>query len=129
MITFLLAISWPPEDGRSHHARDFYDFRASSWFVEAATSPKDLVILLDTSSAAGGHRGALARATASGILDALGPNDFVNIFTFSDVTEELVPCFKNMLVQVSLFSLTTILNIYSKVSLRTIVIALCEGKF
>ncbi|CAG9581618.1 unnamed protein product, partial [Danaus chrysippus] len=35
------AMSWPPEDGYSHHARDFYDFRSSNWFVEAATSPKD----------------------------------------------------------------------------------------
>lgn len=102
MSKFFTAISWPPEDGRSHHARDLYDFRSSSWFVEASTSPKDVVILLDWSSSVSGSRGALARATAAAILDTLSSNDFVNIYRFNDVTEELVPCFKNMLVQVNI---------------------------
>lgn len=90
------AMKWPP-DGTP--AQDLHDFRSSAWFVEAATSPKDIVILLDASSTLSSKHRNLARATIHVILDTLGPNDFVNIFTFSDVTVELVSCYKEMLVQ------------------------------
>lgn len=92
-LYFLLssAMKWPP-DGTP--AQDLHDFRSSAWFVEAATSPKDIVILLDASSTLSSKHRNLARATIHVILDTLGPNDFVNIFTFSDVTVELVSCYK-----------------------------------
>lgn len=93
-------MSWPPEDGYSHHARDFYDLRPSNWFVGAATSPKDLVILLDDSDDLSSSYFRLAKSTASALLDTLGPNDFVNIFRYSDTISELHPCYKNVLAQV-----------------------------
>ncbi|XP_059050982.1 voltage-dependent calcium channel subunit alpha-2/delta-4 isoform X3 [Achroia grisella] len=93
------AMSWPPEDGYSHHARDFYDFRSSNWFVEAATSPKDLVILLDDSDDLGSSYWRLAKATISGLLDTLGPNDFVNVYRYSDTVSELHSCYTKILAQ------------------------------
>ncbi|XP_026319416.1 voltage-dependent calcium channel subunit alpha-2/delta-3 [Hyposmocoma kahamanoa] len=93
------AMSWPPEDGYSHHARDFYDFRSSNWFVEAATSPKDLVILLDDSDDLGSSYWRLAKATVSGILDTLGPNDFVNVYRYSDTVNEIHQCYSKILAQ------------------------------
>ncbi|KAI5752192.1 hypothetical protein M8J77_014740 [Diaphorina citri] len=90
------AMKWPV-DGVP--PQDLHDFRSSAWFVEAATSPKDIVILLDASSTLSTKHRNLARATINVILDTLGSNDFVNIFTFSDVTVELVPCYREMLVQ------------------------------
>ncbi|XP_053622117.1 voltage-dependent calcium channel subunit alpha-2/delta-3 isoform X1 [Plodia interpunctella] len=93
------AMSWPPEDGFSHHARDFYDFRSSNWFVEAATSPKDLVILLDDSDDLGSSYWRLAKATVSGLLDTLGPNDFVNVYRYSDTVSEINSCYTKMLAQ------------------------------
>lgn len=101
----ILAIAWPPEEmssvwQRPRNSRHVYDFRSSSWYIGAATSPKDIIILVDSSGSMTGQRGELARATISAILDTLGDNDFVNIFKFSDSTEELVPCFRDMLVQV-----------------------------
>ncbi|KAG8235606.1 hypothetical protein J437_LFUL014650 [Ladona fulva] len=75
------------------------DFRTAPWYLSAATSPKDLVILVDGSGSMSGSRRDLARATASAILDTLGPDDFVNILRFADTTESIVPCFKDMLVQ------------------------------
>ncbi|XP_044741537.1 voltage-dependent calcium channel subunit alpha-2/delta-3 [Chrysoperla carnea] len=103
------AIAWPPEDPASLNAKGektdrddhIYDFRHSAWFVDAATSPKDLVILLDASGSMTGQRSQLAAATVREILDTLGSNDYVNVFKFSDYTEEIVPCFKDLLVQAS----------------------------
>ncbi|XP_048526284.1 voltage-dependent calcium channel subunit alpha-2/delta-3 isoform X1 [Dendroctonus ponderosae] len=96
-------ISWPPEDlstvQDSHTVRRPYDFRSAAWYVGAATSPKDIAILLDASGSMAGHRANLARATVESILDTLTDNDFVNIFRFSDTTSETLPCFKDQLVQ------------------------------
>ena len=72
----------------------------SSWYIEAATSPKDVVILLDSSGSMTGERREIAKSVVNALLDTLGNNDFVNVYRFSDDTEELVPCFKDMLVQV-----------------------------
>ncbi|CAH1121282.1 unnamed protein product [Ceutorhynchus assimilis] len=97
-------ISWPPEDLSTLQesqsvVRRPYDFRSSAWYVGAATSPKDIAILLDASGSMAGHRANLARATVEALLDTLTDNDFVNIFRFSDVTKETLPCFKDQLVQ------------------------------
>lgn len=86
---------------RPRNSRNVYDFRSSAWYVSAATSPKDIVILIDNSGSMSGHKSNLARATTESILNTLGDNDFVNVYKFSDATEETVPCFKDMLVQVS----------------------------
>jgi hypothetical protein len=48
-----------------------------------------------------GERRDIAKVVVNAILDTLGDNDFVNVYRFSDTTEELVPCFKDMLVQVT----------------------------
>ncbi|KAG5895094.1 hypothetical protein JTB14_023267 [Gonioctena quinquepunctata] len=99
-------IAWPPDDmstvwQRTRNNRNVYDFRSSSWYVNAATSPKDIVILLDNSGSMSGHRSNLARATVEAILDTLSDNDFVNVYKFSDTTQETVPCFRDQLAQAS----------------------------
>lgn len=86
---------------RQRTNRNIYDFRSSAWYVNAATSPKDIVILVDSSDSMSGHKANLAGATVEAILDTLSDNDFVNLYKFSDATEETVPCFKDMLVQVA----------------------------
>ncbi|XP_065165704.1 voltage-dependent calcium channel subunit alpha-2/delta-3 isoform X2 [Atheta coriaria] len=97
-------MAWPPEDPNSQwqrprSARNVYDFRTSQWYVSATTSPKDIVILVDNSGSMGGKRASLARATVEAILNTLSDNDFVNVYKFSDGTEETVTCFKDRLVQ------------------------------
>ena len=79
---------------------DLYDCRLRSWYIEAATSPKDMVILIDSSGSMTGQRKDIAKHVVGSILDTLGPNDFVNIFTFAEEVNEVVPCFSNILVQV-----------------------------
>ncbi|XP_071635813.1 voltage-dependent calcium channel subunit straightjacket isoform X2 [Temnothorax longispinosus] len=90
------AISWPMEQV------DLFDCRTRSWYIEAATSPKDILILMDTSGSMTGMRREIAKHVINNILDTLGNNDFVNIITFSNETKEVVPCFSNTLVQANL---------------------------
>nr|XP_018906930.1 PREDICTED: voltage-dependent calcium channel subunit alpha-2/delta-3 isoform X2 [Bemisia tabaci] len=90
------AMKWPSEE---YTTKDLDDFRTNLWFVNAATSPKDIVILLDTSKSMSGKTRDLAHATVRMILDTLGANDFVNIFKFSETTQEILPCYKDLLVQ------------------------------
>lgn len=40
-----------------------------------------------------------AKTTVSSILDTLSSNDFVTLLKYNNVTTELVPCFKDTLVQ------------------------------
>lgn len=63
---------------------DLFDCRTRSWYIEAATSPKDVLILMDTSGSMTGIRREIARHVINNILDTLGNNDFVNVITFSD---------------------------------------------
>lgn len=95
---FLPAVKWSDEDYDKT-----YDFRMRSWYTEAMTSPKDIIILLDRSGSMTGIRRALSRHIVNEILDTLNDNDFVNIYTFSNTTEPLVDCMNDTLVQVKQF--------------------------
>lgn len=81
---------------------DLFDCRTRSWYIEAATSPKDMLILVDISGSMTGIRKEIAKHVVNSILDTLGNNDFVNIITFSNETNDIVPCFKDTLVQANL---------------------------
>lgn len=49
-----------------------------------------------------GMRKEIAKHVVNNILDTLGNNDYVNIFTFSNVTDPLIDCFNDTLVQANL---------------------------
>jgi voltage-dependent calcium channel alpha-2/delta-3 len=78
---------------------DLYDCRIRHWYIGAANSPKDMIILIDNSGSMTGQKKAIARHIVENILDTLTPNDFVNIFTFSDMLRDVVDCFGDTLVQ------------------------------
>ncbi|KAK8733962.1 hypothetical protein OTU49_006268 [Cherax quadricarinatus] len=84
---------------------DLYDARLRSWYIEAANSPKDMIILLDVSGSMTGLRREIAKHVVLNILETLNENDFVNVFNFSVETLELVPCFRDTLVQANLENL------------------------
>ncbi|XP_048489046.1 voltage-dependent calcium channel subunit alpha-2/delta-3 isoform X2 [Plutella xylostella] len=87
---------------------DIYDCRTRAWYMEAAASPKDVVILVDRSGSMTGQRRDIAKHVVTNILDTLGNNDFVNVMTFADTVVELVPCFNDSLVQATLGNLRDI---------------------
>lgn len=56
----------------------------------------------------------LAITTVSAILDTLSDNDFVNLIAFSDKTRSVVPCFKDKMVNFSLFFYFDCINLFLK---------------
>ncbi|XP_057336996.1 voltage-dependent calcium channel subunit alpha-2/delta-3 isoform X1 [Microplitis mediator] len=96
------AISWPPRGkGSRPEDPDVHDFRMSDWFVGGATCPKDLTILVDSTSFSSKKLRKLTIATTKNILDTLSANDYVNVYRYSESVEETVQCFKDLLVQAS----------------------------
>ncbi|MBN3315448.1 CA2D3 protein, partial [Atractosteus spatula] len=102
-------IKWNPDE----HGVIAFDCRNRKWYIQAATSPKDVVILVDVSGSMKGLRLTIARQTVSSILDTLGDDDFFNIIASNFVVnfvsfcrpqynEELhyvEPCLNGTLVQ------------------------------
>ncbi|ETE74035.1 Voltage-dependent calcium channel subunit alpha-2/delta-4, partial [Ophiophagus hannah] len=68
-------------------------------YIQAATSPKDIVIVVDISGSMKGLRLTIAKHTVVTILDTLGENDFVNIIAYNDYVHYIESCFKGILVQ------------------------------
>ncbi|XP_029664850.1 voltage-dependent calcium channel subunit alpha-2/delta-3 isoform X2 [Formica exsecta] len=95
------------DDDEDERPADLYDCRVRSWFIEAATCSKDMVILIDISGSMTGMGRTIAKATVSSILDTLSNNDFVTLLKYANETTELVPCFKDMLIQATPENLDT----------------------
>ncbi|XP_014246185.1 voltage-dependent calcium channel subunit alpha-2/delta-4 isoform X2 [Cimex lectularius] len=91
------AMQWPPEESKGN--KELHDFRTSNWYVGASTSPKDLAIMMEVSSSMSSNDLELAKLTVKAIINTLGDDDFVNVFTFAETTKELLHCFKDLLVQ------------------------------
>ncbi|XP_012164247.2 voltage-dependent calcium channel subunit alpha-2/delta-3 isoform X1 [Bombus terrestris] len=94
---------------------DIYDCRVRSWFIEAATCSKDMVILMDTSGSMTGMGKTIARTTVNAILDTLSNNDFVTVLSYTNVTYDVVPCFKDMLIQATPENVYTFKNAIANV--------------
>lgn len=85
--------AWPPEGSKG--SREIYDFRLQQWFVQASSSPKDFIILLDTSSSISWKNYEISKETISTMLDTMAENDFFNVITFTDSdVKSLIPCFQ-----------------------------------
>ncbi|XP_054706836.1 voltage-dependent calcium channel subunit alpha-2/delta-3-like [Uloborus diversus] len=90
------ATAWAKE-GREKP--DLYDCRTRSWYVKAAASAKDIVILVDGSGSMTGIRKEIARNVVTDVLSTLTEDDYVTVLRFSEDVSPVVPCFENSLVQ------------------------------
>ncbi|RWS06199.1 voltage-dependent calcium channel subunit alpha-2/delta-3-like protein 2, partial [Dinothrombium tinctorium] len=78
---------------------DLYDCRLRNWYIKAAASPKDIVVLLDRSGSMTGQRKEISRNVVINILETLTDDDFVTIIAFSTNLTRYVECFGDKLVQ------------------------------
>ncbi|ROL43958.1 Voltage-dependent calcium channel subunit alpha-2/delta-4 [Anabarilius grahami] len=91
-------IKWTPDS----NGVVAFDCRNRNWYIQAATSPKDIVIVVDISGSMKGLKMTIAKHTINTILDTLGENDFVNVIAYTDYVRYVEPCFKGTLVQADL---------------------------
>uniref|UniRef100_A0A3Q3K0I8 VWFA domain-containing protein n=1 Tax=Monopterus albus TaxID=43700 RepID=A0A3Q3K0I8_MONAL len=91
-------IRWTPDS----NGVAAFDCRNRNWYIQAATSPKDIIIMVDISGSMKGLKMTIARHTINTILDTLGENDFVNIIAYTDYVRYVEPCFRGTLVQADL---------------------------
>lgn len=56
-----------------------------------------------------------ARTTVNAILDTLSNNDFVTVLSYTNVTYDVVPCFKDMLIQATPENVYTFKNAIANV--------------
>ncbi|KAI4827410.1 hypothetical protein KUCAC02_030805 [Chaenocephalus aceratus] len=79
--------------------RQYPGVKNRKWYIQAATSPKDVVILIDVSGSMKGLRLTIARQTVSSILDTLGDDDFFNVIAYNQEIHYVEPCLNGTLVR------------------------------
>ncbi|VEN50274.1 unnamed protein product, partial [Callosobruchus maculatus] len=92
------AKKWDDKDKKDKRLL-LFDCRVRTWFIEAATCTKDVIILMDNSGSMDGMGHHIGSLTAFNILDTFSNNDYVNVLNYSSKTNYTIPCFQDMLVQ------------------------------
>ncbi|XP_045078929.1 voltage-dependent calcium channel subunit alpha-2/delta-2-like isoform X1 [Coregonus clupeaformis] len=87
---------YPATPWRAPDKIDLYDVRRRPWYIQGASSPKDMIILVDVSGSVSGLTLKLIKASVMEMLDTLSDDDYVNVARFNEKAEAVVPCFKHL---------------------------------
>nr|XP_020854946.1 voltage-dependent calcium channel subunit alpha-2/delta-2 isoform X1 [Phascolarctos cinereus] len=88
---------YPATPWRAPKKIDLYDVRRRPWYIQGASSPKDMVIIVDVSGSVSGLTLRLMKTSVCEMLDTLSDDDYVNVASFNEKAQP-VSCF-NHLVQ------------------------------
>ncbi|XP_023676819.1 voltage-dependent calcium channel subunit alpha-2/delta-2 isoform X1 [Paramormyrops kingsleyae] len=87
---------YPATPWRAPNKIDLYDVRRRPWYIQGASSPKDMVIIVDVSGSVSGLTLKLMKTSVMEMLDTLSDDDYVNVARFNEKAEAVVPCFRNL---------------------------------
>ncbi|KAG7260720.1 hypothetical protein CRUP_029476 [Coryphaenoides rupestris] len=87
---------YPATPWRAPDKIDLYDVRRRPWYIQGASSPKDMVILVDVSGSVSGLTLKLIKSSVMDMLDTLSDDDYVNVARFNEKAEAVVPCFTHL---------------------------------
>ncbi|XP_066920408.1 voltage-dependent calcium channel subunit alpha-2/delta-3-like [Clytia hemisphaerica] len=76
---------------------DLFDCRRRIWYIQASTSPKDIVIVIDYSGSMIGNNIGIAKITTSSLIDTLQENDYFNVITINKDVTYLMPCVTHLI--------------------------------
>uniref|UniRef100_A0A3B3I5V1 Calcium channel, voltage-dependent, alpha 2/delta subunit 2a n=1 Tax=Oryzias latipes TaxID=8090 RepID=A0A3B3I5V1_ORYLA len=87
---------YPATPWRAPNKIDLYDVRRRPWYIQGASSPKDMVIIVDVSGSVSGLTLKLMKTSVMEMLDTLSDDDYVNVARFNEKADAVVPCFKTL---------------------------------
>ncbi|XP_030914002.1 voltage-dependent calcium channel subunit alpha-2/delta-2 isoform X4 [Geospiza fortis] len=85
---------YPATPWRAPNKIDLYDVRRRPWYIQGASSPKDMVIIVDVSGSVSGLTLKLMKTSVYEMLDTLSDDDYVNVASFNEKAKP-VSCFKH----------------------------------
>ncbi|XP_017563898.1 voltage-dependent calcium channel subunit alpha-2/delta-2a isoform X1 [Pygocentrus nattereri] len=87
---------YPATPWRAPNKIDLYDVRRRPWYIQGASSPKDMVIIVDVSGSVSGLTLKLMKTSVIEMLDTLSDDDYVNVAQFNEKADAVVSCFKTL---------------------------------
>ncbi|XP_075893280.1 voltage-dependent calcium channel subunit alpha-2/delta-2a isoform X2 [Nelusetta ayraudi] len=87
---------YPATPWRAPNKIDLYDVRRRPWYIQGASSPKDMVIIVDVSGSVSGLTLRLMKTSVVEMLDTLSDDDYVNVAMFNEKADAVVPCFRTL---------------------------------
>ncbi|CAN8018116.1 unnamed protein product [Ixodes persulcatus] len=74
---------------------DLFDVRMRPWFIDGSSSPKDVIVLMDTSGSMHGPSMEIMKLSVKSLLKTFEENDFVNVAWFASEVR-WVSCFDTL---------------------------------
>ncbi|KAH3880377.1 hypothetical protein DPMN_004291, partial [Dreissena polymorpha] len=102
-------LKWPTNNAEL--GIDTFDCRVRSWYLMAATCPKNVIILLDVSGSMQGQLMQIAKSTVKHILNTLDDDDYFNLILFSNTVRYIDGCFNQTMMRANIMNKEAVLDL------------------